>query len=139
MSPCHVARALPGLQQVNAAAPAPLTSPVHLQAEELGCGASPSPNPAGVIGDAREEHAPRHILQEPVSGNLQLSLCSWVKCNWPRVAHIPGPKCSRSSEGEGCLPWRKQGLSIFAASLTSSLLLQEKAATNTDICTDFPV
>lgn len=138
MSPCNIARALLGLQQVNVAAPAPLAGPIHLQTERLGCGGSPSPSPAGLVRVAREEPAPQHIIQDPVSGNLQLSLCSWAKCSWPRVAHTPNPKCSRSSEGEGCLPWRRQGLSIFATSSTYSLL-QDKAATNTGTCAHFPV
>lgn len=125
MSPCSIARALPGLQQVNAADPSPLTSPIHLQTERSGCGTSPVPNPAGLVGVASEKPAPSCVLQDCVSGNLQLSLCFWAKFTFQRVTHAPGPKHSKSSEGEGCLLQRSQGLSNYAA-LVASLVVSSR-------------
>lgn len=85
-------------------------------------------------GPCSQMYFARVCFWKPPTSSLLLGYVQLAKaCSYSRS------KCSRSSEGEGCLPWRRQRLSIFAASLTSSLLLQEKAATNVDICPDFPV
>lgn len=91
-SPCSIARALPELQQVNAAAPAPLTSPIYLQIERSRVW-SQSKSQSSRFGWGCKGGA-CCILQESVSGNLQLHLCSWARCSWPRLAHTPGPNAA---------------------------------------------
>lgn len=124
------------------AAPAPLTGPVHFQIESLG--SIPDRTLAPVL-QAWLELRVRSLLLVSFYKRLFLETFSFLQlyllagCDGPRAARASSPKSSRSQEREGSLPWWRHGLSIFAGSLTFFLLLQEKAATNTDTCEGFPV
>lgn len=129
MSSCSIARALFELQQVNAAGLAHLTNLTHPQIEQLCCGASPRPNPTGLVGVARKDLFYKSQFQKTSSFRFAFGLSAVGQ-----VAHTPkssGPKKERAACHGRDKGW---------ASLQHHwppLLLQEKAATNTDICADF--
>lgn len=138
---CSIARALLGLQQISMAAPAPLTGPVHLQIESLG--SLPGKTLAPVLQAWLGLHG-RSLLLVSFYRRLFLETFNFLPlsllagCDRPRAAHTLS-QMQQILGRRGLLAREEHGLSIFASSLMSFLLLQEKAATNTDTCADFPV
>lgn len=124
------------------AAPAPLTGSVHLQIESLG--SVPGKTPAPILQAWLGLHGRslllvsfyKRLFPETFSF-LPLSLLAGCDCL--RAAPTPSPKCSSPRKERAPCHGGGTGWAFFASSLISFFLLQEKAATNTDICADFPV